>query len=224
MTTEIKAVIFDLDGVIVSTDEYHYRGWKRLADEEGIFFDREINERCRGVSRMASLDIVLERTDKQYSDEQKLEMATRKNGYYRQFLHDLLKPENILPGVLNLLAQLKERGVKAAIGSSSKNTPMILESIGMADCFDAVADGNDITNSKPHPEVFLLAAERLGVPPENCLVVEDAEAGVEAALAGGMKAMGVGFASRDKRAHLRAENLENITVDEMLNAEKRVAG
>jgi len=213
----IKAVIFDLDGVIVSTDEYHYRAWKRLADEEGIHFDRAINERCRGVSRMDSLEILLERAGREYTDEEKRELAERKNGYYREFLRDSLGPGDILPGVTELLDELKSRGVKVAVASSSKNAPMILERIAMADRFDACADGNDITRSKPDPQVFLLAAERLRVAPENCLVVEDAEAGVEAALAGGMKALGVGYASGDPRAHLRAENLEAISVDAMLS-------
>ena len=214
---EVKAVIFDLDGVLVATDEYHYRAWKRLADEEGIPFTRDINERCRGVSRMDSLEIMLQRAGREYTDEEKKELAERKNGYYRAFLRDLLGPDKILPGVPAVLGELKSRGVKVAVASSSKNAPMILERIGFARHFDACADGNDITRSKPDPQVFLLAAERLNVAPENCLVVEDAEAGIEAALAGGMKALGVGYAAGDRRAHLRAESLEAISVDEMLS-------
>jgi len=211
----IAAVIFDLDGVIVSTDEYHYLGWKKLADEEGIYFDREINHRCRGVSRMESLEVVLERADRQYTPEEKQEMAARKNNYYRQMLQRL-SPDDILPGVMEILDGLKARGVKVAVGSSSRNSPTILEQIGLGDYFDATSDGNDITHSKPHPEVFLLAAERLGVPPERCLVVEDAEAGVAAAVNGGMKCLAVGNAAGDPRAQLSAPDLASISVEQML--------
>lgn len=211
-----QGVIFDLDGVIVSTDDCHYRGWQRLADEEGIYFDRTINERLRGVSRMESLEIVLERATKTYGDEQKLEMATRKNNYYRELLQTL-SAADLLPGVMPVLSELKTRGVKIAIGSSSKNSPYILERIGLADFFDATSDGNDIKRSKPDPEVFLLAAERLGLAPEACLVVEDAEAGITAALAAGMRALGVGSAATDPRAHLTAPDLAAITVAAMLD-------
>lgn len=211
----LKAVIFDLDGVIVSTDECHYQGWKQLADEENIYFDRKINERLRGVSRMESLEIILERSDKKYTEEQKIEMATRKNEYYKKLIN-ILTPFDILPGVLKLLAELKERDIKIAIGSSSKNSPLILGRIGLDKYFDATADGNDISRSKPDPEVFLVAARKLGIPPENCMVVEDAEAGIEAALAAGMRVLGVGFASGSPRATLKAKDLANITVDSIL--------
>jgi beta-phosphoglucomutase len=210
-----KAVIFDLDGVIVSTDEYHFRGWEKMADEEGIYFDREINERLRGVSRMESLEIILERADKQYTEEEKLELADRKNYYYRQLLNDL-SPKDILPGVTRVLEGLKERGIKIAIGSSSKNTPVILDKIGLADYFDAVADGNGIKNSKPDPEVFLLAASKLNINPKECLVVEDADAGVEAALAGGMRVLGVGTASANHKATYKAKDLSEISLEEVL--------
>jgi beta-phosphoglucomutase len=212
----IEAVIFDLDGVIVSTDDFHYLGWKQLADNEGIYFDRERNERCRGVSRMESLEVVLELAEKNYTEEEKQEMATRKNNYYRELLNTLT-PGHILPGVLPLLEELKARGIKIAIGSSSRNSPAILEHIGLKGYFDAEADGNHITQSKPDPEVFLLAAERCGVAPENCLVVEDAEAGVSAALNAGMKCLGVGAAASDARAHLRAESLEGIPAEQLLS-------
>lgn len=217
MRTHLKAFIFDLDGVIVSTDECHYRAWKRLADEEGIYFDREINQRLRGVSRMESLEIVLERSGRSYTESQKKEMATRKNGYYQALIQEL-SPRDILPGVMDFLEGLKKSGIKVAIGSSSKNSPLILEQIGLGRYFDATADGNDIARSKPDPEVFLVAARRLGVAPENCLVVEDAFAGVEAALAGGMAVLGVGFAAEDPRATLRARDLASLTVNEVLAA------
>jgi beta-phosphoglucomutase len=211
----IKVVIFDLDGVIVSTDEYHFRGWEEMADEEGIYFDREINERLRGVSRMESLEIILERTCKQYTEKEKIELAERKNYYYRQLLNDL-SPKDILPGVTEVLKELKEKGIKIAIGSSSKNTPMILNKIGLEDCFDAVADGNGIKNSKPDPEVFLLAASKLNINPESCLVVEDADAGIEAALAGGMRVLGVGTASMNEKATYKAKDLSETNLEEVL--------
>lgn len=212
----IKGVIFDLDGVIVSTDEYHYQGWQHLADEEGIFFDREINERLRGVSRMESLEILLERSDRVYSQDEKIKLAERKNNYYRELLKKIT-PDDILPGVRNVLEELKRRSIKIAIGSSSKNSPVILERIRLGTCFDATSDGNDIENSKPDPEVFLIAAERLSLLPEECLVVEDASAGVEAAIAGGMRVFAVGSAKDDKRAHISATDMDSITVDEMLS-------
>ncbi|MGM9615797.1 MAG: beta-phosphoglucomutase [Oscillospiraceae bacterium] len=189
----IKAVIFDLDGVLVSTDELHYRAWKRLADREGIYFDRTVNNRLRGVSRMASLEIILERAEKAYSAAEKEELAAYKNGLYRALL-DELSERDILPGVTETLAALRARGVKLAVGSSSKNAGKILEKTGLLDRFDAVADGTDITRSKPDPEVFLCAAKKLGVAPADCAVVEDAEAGIAAAKAGGMTALAVGDA------------------------------
>jgi beta-phosphoglucomutase len=215
-TMKISAVIFDLDGVIVSTDEYHYQAWKQISVQEGIDFNREINERLRGVSRMESLEIILSRSDKNYSENEKLDLADRKNETYRELLNKL-SPNDILPGVINLLLALKARDIKIAIGSSSKNTPFILEKIGLAANFDAVADGNDIKNSKPDPEVFLLAAEKLGVSPKSCIVVEDAEAGVDAAIAAGMMVVGVGTASNCSNAHIRLQNLTTINIEELLD-------
>ena len=157
MSDRILGVIFDLDGVIVSTDNCHYLAWKRMADEEGIYFDRTINERLRGVSRMESLEIILERAQRPYTDDEKQAMAARKNAYYVELIGSLTRAD-ILPGALDTLSYLKGRGVKVAIGSSSKNTPIILRQIGLENAFDAVADGNAITHSKPDPEVFVLAA------------------------------------------------------------------
>lgn len=211
----IQAVIFDLDGVIVSTDEFHYQGWQRLADEEGIHFDQQINHRLRGVSRMESLDILLERSPRQYNEQQKVELATRKNGYYVELLQKIT-PTDILPGAMDVLTGLRASGVKIAIGSSSRNSPMILGRIGLGSFFDATADGNDIKRSKPDPEVFLTAARRLNISPANCLVVEDASAGVEAAIAGSMKCLAVGAAAGDARAQLSAADLTQVTVQQML--------
>ena len=204
-----QAVIFDLDGVIVSTDGLHYKAWKQMADQEGIYFDETINNRLRGVSRMESLEIILERAEKTYTEEQKLEMATRKNDLYRESLSSLT-PADILPGVSPVLEKLRAMGVKLAIGSSSRNTPAILKQIGLGVFFDAVADGNQIQNSKPDPEVFLLAAKLLGLSPEDCVGVEDAFAGIDAAKAGGMKALGVGDAARYEKADITAPTLADI--------------
>ena len=206
---DIKAVIFDLDGVIVSTDDCHYEAWQQLADRQGIYFDREINQRLRGVSRMESLEILLERAGRAYSDEEKNAMATEKNEAYKRLVM-MITPSAILPGAMETISKLREKGIMLAIGSSSKNTPIILKQIGLEGCFDAVADGNHIKNSKPDPEVFLLAAKMLNIPPENCLVVEDADAGVEAALNGNMKVLGVGSAARNPAATISAGSLKDI--------------
>lgn len=188
-----KAVIFDLDGVIVSTDKFHYLAWKKMADEENIYFDEKINERLRGVSRMESLEIVLEKSQKIYSAEDKIELAERKNNYYKEYLKELTS-NDILDGVNDFLAFLKREKVKVAIGSSSKNCKFILKKIGLDNYFDVVVDGNDITMSKPSGEVYEKAGKLLGVEPFHCLVVEDAEAGVKAAMAASMDCLAVGSA------------------------------
>lgn len=190
-----KGIIFDLDGVICFTDKYHYKAWKALADKLGIYFDEEINDRLRGVSRMASLDIILERSEKKYSEEEKLRFAEEKNELYRDLLAEM-SPSDISDEVRKTLSALRERGLKLAIGSSSKNTPLILKKTDTAKYFDAVSDGNNITFSKPDPEVFLKAAGFLGLKPEQCLVVEDAFSGIEAGVAGGFATAGIGPASQ----------------------------
>ncbi|MCM3725784.1 beta-phosphoglucomutase [Neobacillus cucumis] len=212
---KISAVIFDLDGVIVSTDEYHYQAWKQISDQENIYFDRNINERLRGVSRIESLDIILSHSDKIYSESEKYLLAQRKNDIYCELLNKL-SPNDILPGIINLLISLKTRDIKIAIGSSSKNTPFILEQIGLTSNFDTIADGNSIKNSKPDPEVFLLAAKMLGVEPEECAVIEDAQAGVDAAKAAGMKAVGIGSAATCLNADMKLQDLTNLDIDQLL--------
>ena len=209
ISKEYKAVIFDLDGVILSTDECHYEAWKMLADEEGIYFDRDINQRLRGVSRMESLEIVLERAEKTYTDDEKLEMATRKNGYYVKKIKNLDKSA-ILDGAIDFINMAKSAGLKVAIGSSSKNTMAILKQVECEDIFDAIADGNDIKNSKPAPDVFLVAAEKMCIAPSDCMVVEDAEAGVDAAIAAGMDVLAVGYASSYKKATYSAKSLGEL--------------
>ena len=202
---KIKAVIFDLDGVIVSTDDCHYEAWKKMADEEGIYFDKTINNRLRGVSRKESLEIILERAQKEYSAEEKEHMAEHKNNYYKEFIKKLT-PNDILPGAMNTLEELKANGIKVAIGSSSKNTPIILKQIGLDNYFDAVSDGNNIKNSKPDPEVFLKAADMMGISYKECMVVEDADAGIEAGKRAGMKTLSVRGA---KNAHYQVRDLTN---------------
>lgn len=188
----IKGAIFDLDGVLVSTDEMHYQAWKRLAQELHITgFTREDNRRQRGVSRMASLEIVLEKADRTYSEEEKIELAERKNGYYLELLEEM-DESSVLENVKDVLEKLKNGGLLLAVGSASKNAPVILEKTGLMPYFDKISCGLDTTKSKPDPEVFLVAAKKLGLPPEECLVVEDSAAGIEAAAAGGMKSLGVG--------------------------------
>lgn len=188
MKIEKTAIIFDLDGVICFTDKYHYQAWKALADRLGIYFDEKINDRLRGVSRMASLDIILERAEKKYTQEEKDAFAAEKNDTYRELLKNMT-PADLTEEVKNTLTTLRDRGYRLAIGSSSKNTKFILKQIGLDGFFDAIADGTDITRSKPDPEVFLAAAKKLGIDPADCAVVEDAKAGIEAAKAGGMTAL-----------------------------------
>ena len=190
----MKAILFDLDGVIVSTDEQHYVAWKALADRLGIPFSREINNRFRGVSRMACMDILEQIGGKHYTREEKEAYAAWKNDFYRNLLGQM-SPKDLKPEVKSTLDRLRARGMRMAIGSSSKNAKFILERIGLADFFDAVSDGTNILRSKPAPEVFLNAAEYLGLEPAQCLVVEDAVSGVDAAHAAGMKAAAVGDAA-----------------------------
>jgi len=205
----MKGFIFDLDGVIVSTDGLHYLAWKQMADKEGIYFDEKINNRLRGVSRMASLEIVLERAERVYTEEEKVALATYKNDVYRELLKSLT-PADILPGVTEVLSGLRARGYKLAIGSSSKNTPAILKYIGLEGFFDAVSDGNNITHSKPDPEVFIKAAAFLDTECEECYVVEDAKAGVDAGKAGGFTTIAVGDAYGYEKADYSIKRFEEI--------------
>ena len=191
-----KAIIFDLDGVICHTDQYHFQAWKQLADRLGIPFNEQDNDRLRGVSRMESLNIILEKSSRIYSEQEKLAFAEEKNEYYKKLLIQMT-PSDLPEGVLETLQELRSRGLLLGIGSSSKNTKLILSRLGLADFFDAVADGTEISHSKPDPEVFLLAAEKLGVSPAESLVVEDADAGIEAAKAGGFSPVKLVNSSRE---------------------------
>ena len=198
--SKYEGVIFDLDGVICFTDHYHYLAWKALADSLGIDFDEKKNDRLRGVSRMESLEIVLEGyKGPALSQEEKVALAEKKNSLYRQSLQTMT-PKDLPDEVRDTLNALRARGLKLAIGSSSKNTPLILERIGLAGFFDAVSDGNNIQRSKPDPQVFTMAAEMLGLQPDKCLVVEDALAGLQAAAAGGFDSAGLGPAAESGKA------------------------
>lgn len=189
-----KGIIFDLDGVICFTDKYHYQAWKQMADEIQVYFDETINNRLRGVSRMESLDIILERSERSYSMAEKEALAEKKNEVYRELL-EKMSPADLSDEVKNTLDSLRANGCKLAIGSSSKNAKRILERIGLGTYFDAISDGTNISRSKPDPEVFLKAAEFLQLAPRECLIVEDAIAGIEAASAGGFDSAGLGEAA-----------------------------
>lgn len=186
-----KGIIFDLDGVIVDTAKYHFLAWRRLAEELGVEFTLEDNELLKGVSRMASLDIILKKGKVLLTEDEKIELATKKNEWYKDFLKEMEQDE-VLPGIMNLLKELKEKGVKVSLGSASKNAPFILEKLDLVQYFDAVVDGNSVSKAKPDPEVFLIAAGKLGLEKEECIVVEDAAAGVTAAKAADMLAIGIG--------------------------------
>lgn len=193
----MKAIIFDLDGVICHTDEYHYLAWKAMADSMGIPFDRQVNNRLRGVSRMASLEIILEQYTGELSQVEKEELAEQKNELYKESLKNM-STADLSEEVKTTLDTLRQRGYKLAIGSSSKNARFILQQLGLGSFFDAISDGNNITHSKPDPEVFVKAAQMLCIPAEECLVVEDAVSGAIAGRKGGMKVVCVGDASTEK--------------------------
>lgn len=205
-----KAILFDLDGVICSTDQYHYMAWKKLADKMNLSFDRNVNERLRGVSRMESLEIILEAYHgPALSEEEKHRLAKEKNDSYRASLSHMSVKE-LSPEVKETLDALREKGLKLAIGSSSKNTKYILKQIGLEGFFDAISDGTNIVKSKPDPEVFLKAAEYLGEKPESCLVIEDAQAGIDAAVAGNFDSAGIGSASHYDRASYKLTRFRDI--------------
>ncbi len=204
---KIQGVIFDLDGVLTDTSEFHYLAWKQLADEEGIPFDRTVNESLRGVSRRDSLLTML--NGRSVSEDQLQEMMARKNGYYLDLIRTIT-PDHLLPGVLELLNELRSAGIKIALGSASKNAEEVLERLGILSFMDAIADGHSVQNSKPAPDVFLHAASQLDLPPKNCVVVEDAAAGIEAALQAGMWTIGLGPNERVGAAHLVLPSLQGV--------------
>ncbi|MGN0266543.1 MAG: beta-phosphoglucomutase [Lachnospiraceae bacterium] len=204
-----RAVIFDLDGVICHTDQYHYQAWKAVADELGIYFDEVINNRLRGVSRMESFNIILERYDGEMDRKEKEFYTEKKNNIYKELLKNM-SPADLSAEVKDTLDVLREAGCLLAIGSSSKNAKFILGQLGLGDYFDAISDGNNITHSKPDPEVFVKAAQFLGEKPENCLVVEDAKAGLEAAIAGGMHCAAIGDATACNLATINLQTFGDL--------------
>jgi len=208
---QITACIFDLDGVIVDTARYHFLAWKRLTDQLGILFTEEDNERLKGVSRMASLEIILEIGNRRLDENRKQEYAKLKNNWYIEYIKKMT-PDEILPGCLPFIKELRNANFRIAIGSASKNTPMILERVGIQGLFDAVADGNTISKAKPDPEVFLKAAEMIGVKPGNCVVFEDAVAGVQAALNAGMLCIGIGSPKILTEAHFVVSGLSEMNL------------
>jgi beta-phosphoglucomutase len=212
----IKAVLFDLDGVLVSTDEYHYRSWVKIAGEEGFdFFDHKFNDQFRGVARMECVEILPKASGRSYSPEQKREIAERKNRYFADSL-SAVTPEELLPGALETLKELKKRGIKIAVASNSRNAKTIIDQTKIRHLLDTIVDGYQIENSKPDPEGFLLAAKNLGVAPANCLVVEDAITGVEAAKRAGMKSLGIGTPERIPNADIVVPDLSAISIDRLL--------
>jgi len=218
---QVKACIFDLDGVIVDTAKYHFLAWKRLADQLGIHFTEIDNEKLKGVSRRDSLEIILQIGKTDLPWKVKSEFAERKNGWYLDYILNMT-PEEILPGCLTFVNQLRNAGIPVAIGSSSKNTRIILERIGLTETFDAIADGNIISNAKPDPEVFNMAAYMVGTEPGNCVVFEDAIAGVQAALNAGMMCVGVGSAQVLGKAHFVVPDLTSMSLDKLLTIGKEI--
>ena len=216
MTMELRGCIFDLDGVIVDTAKYHFMAWRRLAKELGFEFTVEENEALKGVSRMTSLEILLKTGGVTVSEKDKEVLAARKNGWYVEFISGMT-PDEILPGSVRLLKSLRKAGIMTAIGSASRNAGTILDRIALREMFDVIVDGNKIHKAKPDPEVFLRGAEEMNLPPSCCIVFEDAQAGIEAAIAGGMKSVGVGSPELLGRADLVIPNLKNITIRQLRN-------
>jgi beta-phosphoglucomutase len=207
----IKACIFDLDGVIVDTAHYHFVAWQRLAKELGITFTQKENERLKGVSRMRSLEIILEIGGIELSLEEKEKLALRKNGWFVEYIN-AIKPDEVFLGVPELLQSIRSKGIKVGLASSSKNADTVLRLLGIGNMFDAIVDGTMIVNTKPDPEIFLLAARKLGVVPSDCIVFEDAEAGVEAAIAAGMKCVGVGLPEQLGKANEVVKNTADFEI------------
>jgi beta-phosphoglucomutase len=213
-----RACIFDLDGVLVDTARYHFKAWKRLTDMLGIDFTENDNERLKGVSRMASLEIILDIGNIKLDERKKLEYATLKNNWYIEYISKMT-PSEILPGCIRFIIELKNAKIRIAIGSASRNTPMILDRVGIQGMFDAVADGNNITKAKPDPEVFLKAAEMVGIKPGECVVFEDAVAGVQAALNAGMMCIGIGSPEVLTKAHFVVPGMYEMNLEKLRKIE-----
>lgn len=213
--SNIQLFIFDLDGVITDTAEYHYLAWKSLANTYSLKFNREINEQLRGVSRIESLNIILKENEMHITREKTNEWANLKNDFYIELINEIT-PKDLLPGVVELLEELKNKNVKIALGSASKNAKPVIERLGISRYFDYIGDGFSVKNSKPAPDLFLHVAKELRINPNNCIVVEDAEAGLEAAISAGMKTIGIGPKNRLKKANYIYDSIEEIKIENIL--------
>jgi beta-phosphoglucomutase len=211
----IKGFIFDLDGVLVDTAVFHYQAWKRLANTLGFDIDSELNEQLKGISRMASLEIILKHGKVILTDDEKVRWATEKNNWYLELV-EKMTPDDVLPGILTFLKEGKKAGLKIALGSASKNAPIILEKVGISHFFDALIDGNHVSKSKPDPEVFLKGAQALELKNEECIVFEDAFAGIEAAHAANMRTVGIGKKIDLPQADLLYSDTSQLIVDKVL--------
>lgn len=211
---DIKACLFDLDGVIVDTAKYHFLAWRRLANELGFEFTEEDNERLKGVSRMKSLEILLEIGGVDFDEATKIKLTEKKNNWYVDYISKMT-PDEILPGVKSFIKDIRELGIKTTIGSVSKNTMTILKNVGLLSYFDAIIDGTKITNAKPDPEVFLKGATEVGVDPKECVVFEDAKAGIEAAINAKMFSVGVGSVDILGRANFVISSFEEMSLERL---------
>lgn len=210
----IKGFIFDLDGVITDTAELHYAAWKKLSDEMGWQFDRDLNEKLRGISRMDSIKVIMDHNGVSLDDATILELATKKNDIYVESL-DSITQEDYLPGARELLTHLRSEGFSVALGSASKNAPKVLKQLKATHFFDVIGDGNSVSKSKPAPDIFLYASEKLGLRPENCIVFEDAEKGIDAAKAGNFHSVGIGPEERVGHADIRFDTMKEATLFEV---------
>jgi beta-phosphoglucomutase len=217
-SNEIQACIFDLDGVIVDTAQYHYKAWKRLANELGFDLTPEQNEKMKGIGRMESLDMLLEMGEKQATRKEKKQLADIKNSWYQEYIGEM-QPDDLLPGVVKFLEELTEAHILIAIGSASRNAPTIIRQVQIGRYLDALIDGSKVKKGKPDPEVFLKAAEEMGMPPEQCVVFEDAQAGIEAAKNGGMRAIGVGSPSVLHQADMVISGISEMNLEKLKSLE-----
>ena len=215
----IEACIFDLDGVVTDTAEYHYLGWKKMADEANFHFDRLINEQLRGVSRRQSLQIILRYNDEKLSEQKMKEMMDKKNEYYQRLLQEISE-EDYLPGIKALIISLRKIGIKTAIASASKNAHVVIHNLKGERLFDFIADGYSVDKTKPAPDLFLYAAKKMEVSPSKSVVFEDAEAGIQAALSGGFLCVGIGPEERVGKATLRYSNTTEIQLEQILNLKR----
>lgn len=220
---ELKAILFDLDGVLVDTSELHAMAWAEMARKEGVEPPADIKDQVRGISRMESLKIALGDAMDNYTDEQLTALATWKNERYLEMVKDL-KPADLLPGVLKLFDDMNVNGVKIVLGSASKNAPLVLGCVGIVDRFDAIADGTCYTRGKPHPDVFWTGAKMVGAEFNECIVVEDAQAGIKAALDGGFVAVGMGDSVTETEAHLLIHDLRDVSVASLRELHAKFAG